>query len=124
LWRNDWLPVWRPADGAAVPGILEYVPYRKRDLTAERESIHRPYLAAEYLEQEQLDAEDVLAWNAAQPWSDGVAGMKGINAKSITWVNSPRCPGANTPGAVRTVRVMTELLVQRDSRRSSCSVAR
>ena len=79
-----------------VPAILEYIPYRKRDLTAVRDSIHHPYLAGhgyacvrvdirgsgesdgvltdEYLEQEQLDAEDVLAWIADQPWCTGAPG--------------------------------------------------
>jgi uncharacterized protein len=95
--------IWRPVDAedAPVPGILEYIPYRKRDLTAVRDSIQHPYLAGhgyacvrvdlrgtgesggvlvdEYLEQEQLDAEDVLAWIAARPWCDGVTGMMGIS---------------------------------------------
>jgi putative CocE/NonD family hydrolase len=95
--------VWRPVGSgeAPVPGILEYIPYRKRDLTAERDSIHHPYLAGhgyacvrvdlrgtgesggvlvdEYLEREQIDAEDVLAWIAAQPWCDGKTGMMGIS---------------------------------------------
>ncbi|MGJ9421237.1 CocE/NonD family hydrolase [Aeromicrobium sp. CF3.5] len=93
--------IWRPADAAAVPAILELIPYRKRDLTAQRDSIHHPYIAGhgyacvrvdlrgsgdsegvltdEYLEQELRDAEDVLAWLAAQPWCDGNTGMMGIS---------------------------------------------
>jgi predicted acyl esterase len=55
--ENVWIPmrdgirlaarIWRPvsSDGEPVPGILEYIPYRKRDLTAARDSIHHPYLA-------------------------------------------------------------------------------
>ncbi|HEY2764908.1 MAG TPA: CocE/NonD family hydrolase [Pseudonocardiaceae bacterium] len=108
-----WIPVsdgtrlaariWRPvcSDEEPVPGVLEYIPYRKRDLTAERDSIHHPYLAGhgyacirvdlrgtgesegvltdEYLEQEQVDAEDVLAWIASQPWCSGRTGMMGIS---------------------------------------------
>ncbi|GHF82386.1 hypothetical protein FHX82_004660 [Amycolatopsis bartoniae] len=111
--EHVWIPVsdgtrlaariWRPvcSDDQPVPGILEYIPYRKRDLTAGRDSIHHPYLAGhgyacvrvdirgtgesegvlvdEYLEQEQRDAEDVLAWIARQPWCDGNTGMMGIS---------------------------------------------
>jgi uncharacterized protein len=110
---NVWIPVrdgtrlaarvWRPADtgDTPVPGIVEYIPYRKRDLSAVRDSVHHPYLAGhgyacvrvdlrgtgesegvladEYLEQEQQDAEDVLAWVANRPWCDGRTGMMGIS---------------------------------------------
>lgn len=95
--------VWRPAssDDAPVPAVLEYIPYRKRDLSSVRDSIHHPYIAGhgyacvrvdvrgtgesegvlrdEYLEVEQTDAEEVLAWLAEQPWCDGSTGMMGIS---------------------------------------------
>jgi uncharacterized protein len=95
--------VWRPetSDSHPVPAILEFIPYRQRDLTAVRDSIHHPYFAGhgyagvrvdlrgsgdsegvltdEYLEQELRDAEDVLSWIAAQPWCDGRTGMMGIS---------------------------------------------
>ncbi|GAB3722020.1 CocE/NonD family hydrolase [Nocardiopsis nanhaiensis] len=95
--------VWRPVDSeeTPVPAILEFIPYRRRDLTAQRDSIHHPYMAGhgyacvrvdlrgsgdsegvlqdEYLEQELVDAEEVLAWIAAQPWCDGHTGMMGIS---------------------------------------------
>ncbi|MCM2580120.1 CocE/NonD family hydrolase [Streptomyces meridianus] len=95
--------IWRPAssDTDPVPGILEYIPYRQRDLTSVRDSVHHPYIAGhgyacvrvdirgtgdsegvltdEYLEQEQQDAEDVLAWLAEQPWCNGRNGMMGIS---------------------------------------------
>ncbi|ONK11055.1 CocE/NonD family hydrolase [Streptomyces sp. MP131-18] len=95
--------VWRPvtSDDRPVPAVLEYIPYRRRDLTAARDSVHHPYLAGhgyacvrvdlrgtgesggvlldEYLEREQTDAEDVLAWLAAQPWCDGRTGMMGLS---------------------------------------------
>ncbi|KOT77220.1 CocE/NonD family hydrolase [Streptomyces sp. WAC 06783] len=95
--------IWRPtaSDEEPVPAVLEYIPYRKGDLTAVRDSIHHPYIAGhgyacvrvdlrgtgesegvlrdEYLEQEQADAEDVLAWLAAQPWCDGTTGMMGLS---------------------------------------------
>jgi putative CocE/NonD family hydrolase len=95
--------IWRPlsSDDEPVPGILEYIPYRKRDLTSERDSVNHPYLAGhgygcvrvdlrgtgesegvlrdEYLEQEQLDAEDILDWMVHQPWCTGRTGMMGIS---------------------------------------------
>ncbi|WP_447035381.1 CocE/NonD family hydrolase [Streptomyces sp. DSM 118878] len=95
--------IWRPtsSDDAPVPAVLEYIPYRKRDLSSVRDSIHHPYIAGhgyacvrvdvrgtgesegvlkdEYLEQEQTDAEEVLAWLAEQPWCDGSTGMMGIS---------------------------------------------
>ncbi|TDC47386.1 CocE/NonD family hydrolase [Actinomadura sp. KC345] len=95
--------IWRPvvSDDEPVPVILEFIPYRKRDLTAVRDSMHHPYMAGhgyacvrvdlrgtgdsegvltdEYLERELLDAEELLAWFADQPWSNGRAGMMGIS---------------------------------------------
>ncbi|CAL9667848.1 hypothetical protein SUDANB1_07303 [Streptomyces sp. enrichment culture] len=95
--------IWRPtsSDQEPVPAVLEYIPYRKRDLTAVRDSVHHPYLAGhgyacvrvdlrgtgdsegvlrdEYLEREQADAEEVLAWLAEQHWCDGGTGMMGIS---------------------------------------------
>ena len=55
--ENDWIPMsdgvrlvarmWLPENVEAkpVPGILEYIPYRKRDSTAYRDSIMHPYFA-------------------------------------------------------------------------------
>ncbi|GDY46633.1 peptidase S15 [Streptomyces antimycoticus] len=95
--------IWRPtsSDEEPVPAVLEYIPYRKRDLTSVRDSIHHPYIAGhgyacvrvdlrgtgesegvltdEYLGQEQADAEEILAWLAEQPWCDGATGMMGIS---------------------------------------------
>ncbi|MGY2079554.1 CocE/NonD family hydrolase [Modestobacter sp. SYSU DS0657] len=95
--------IWRPADSAdqPVPAVLELIPYRKRDLTAYRDSIHHPYMAGhgyacvrvdlrgsgdsegvltdEYLEQELTDAEEILAWLTEQPWCNGSTGMMGIS---------------------------------------------
>lgn len=92
-----WRPTW--AEDHPVPAILEYIPYRQRDLTAHRDSIIHPYIAGhgyacarvdlrgsggsegvltdEYLEQELADGMEVLAWLAAQPWCDGTVGMMG-----------------------------------------------
>ncbi|UWR21569.1 CocE/NonD family hydrolase [Sulfitobacter sp. S190] len=95
--------VWRPAgsDNTPVPAILEYLPYRKRDGTCARDALTHPYFAArgyaclrvdirgngdshgimtdEYTEQELSDAEEVIAWIAAQPWCSGKVGMMGIS---------------------------------------------
>ncbi|WP_405401304.1 CocE/NonD family hydrolase [Streptomyces sp. NBC_01104] len=95
--------IWRPitSDEEPVPAILEAIPYRKNDLTSTRDAIHHPYIAGhgyacvrvdlrgtgesegvlldEYLEREQCDAEEVLAWLAEQPWCDGTTGMMGIS---------------------------------------------
>ncbi len=92
-----WLPVDAEID--PVPALLEYIPYRKNDFTALRDSIRHPYFAGhgyasvrvdmrgsgdsdgvlygEYLQQEQDDALDVIAWLAAQPWCTGAVGMFG-----------------------------------------------
>ena len=39
--------LWMPEDAGsrAYPAILEYLPYRKRDLTRSRDQINHPYLA-------------------------------------------------------------------------------
>ena len=95
--------VWLPADAEQkpVPAVLEYLPYRKNDFTAIRDSLRHPYFAGhgyasvrvdmrgcgdsdgilldEYLKQEQDDALEVLAWLEAQPWCTGDVGMIGIS---------------------------------------------
>jgi putative CocE/NonD family hydrolase len=95
--------IWLPDDAerSPVPAILEYLPYRKRDGTNERDSMTHPYLAGhgyagvrvdirgsgessgllfdEYTRQEQDDAMEVIAWLAAQPWCSGAVGMMGIS---------------------------------------------
>ena len=93
--------VWLPTDAEAspVPAILEYLPYRRRDFTAQRDALTHPYVAGhgyacvrvdmrgsgdsdgvltdEYLPLEQDDAVEVIAWLAAQPWCTGAVGMMG-----------------------------------------------
>ncbi|MGH6917838.1 MAG: CocE/NonD family hydrolase, partial [Geminicoccaceae bacterium] len=95
--------VWLPEDAEAdpVPAILEYLPYRKRDGTAQRDALTHPYVAGhgyaclrvdmrgngesdglmldEYTEQEQDDALEVIDWIARQPWCTGAIGMIGIS---------------------------------------------
>jgi uncharacterized protein len=95
--------IWLPdnAERDPVPAILEYLPYRKRDGTYERDALTHPYLAGhgyagvrvdirgsgesdgllsdEYAKQEQDDALEIIAWLAAQPWCNGAVGMMGIS---------------------------------------------
>ena len=95
--------IWMPEDAEQlpVPAILEYIPYRKRDGTRGRDELNHPYFAGhgyagvrvdmrgsgdsdgvmtdEYLQQEQEDAVEVIAWLAEQPWCNGKVGMMGIS---------------------------------------------
>jgi predicted acyl esterase len=95
--------IWLPDDAERnpVPAILEYLPYRKRDGTYERDALTYPYLAGhgyagvrvdlrgsgestgllfdEYARQEQDDGLEVITWLAAQPWCNGAVGMMGIS---------------------------------------------
>lgn len=111
--ENVWIPmpdgarlaarIWMPenAKKAPVPALLEYIPYRKRDGSALRDSIIHPYFAGhgyacvrvdlrgsgdsdgvlkdEYLDQELSDGEEVIRWMAGQPWCNGNVGMIGIS---------------------------------------------
>lgn len=111
--ENCWIPlsdgtrlaarVWLPvgAEVAPVPALLEYLPYRKNEGTAQRDALRHPYLAGhgyacvrvdmrgtgdsegilydEYLPQEQEDGLEILRWIAAQPWCNGSVGMFGIS---------------------------------------------
>jgi putative CocE/NonD family hydrolase len=126
--ENLWIPlpdgdrmaarVWLPedADSHPVPVIVEYHPYRKRDLSAINNQPMHSYLAGhgyaavrleirgsgesdgilrdEYLAQELNDACDAIAWLTAQPWSTGRAGMignswSGFNALQVAALRPP-----------------------------------
>ncbi|MCP4819876.1 MAG: CocE/NonD family hydrolase [Shimia sp.] len=93
--------IWRPKGAGQVPAILEYLPYRKRDTTAERDALTHPYLAGhgyacvrvdvrgtgdseglfddEYSERELADGVAVINWLAEQDWCSGSVGMMGIS---------------------------------------------
>ena len=95
--------IWLPEDAEKdpVPAILEFLPYRKRDGTSERDALNHPYVAGhgyacvrvdmrgagdsegilddEYLKIEQDNALEVLDWIAAQTWCTGKTGMIGIS---------------------------------------------
>jgi uncharacterized protein len=95
--------LWLPADArhASAPAILEAIPYRRRDGTltgdhgryawwAERgfagvrldlrgSGDSEGLLEDEYLELEQLDIAEAIAWIAQQSWSNGRVGMIGYS---------------------------------------------
>ena len=95
--------VWMPEDAAGnpVPAILEFLPYRKRDGTVERDQFTHPWFAGhgyaclrvdmrgsgeseglmadEYTPQELADACAVIEWAARQDWCNGRVGMMGIS---------------------------------------------
>lgn len=94
-----WLP--EESQQHPVPAILEYIPYRKRDLTRKRDAQNHPYLAShgyacvrvdlrgsgdsegvikdQYRTQELEDGLEVIRWIAEQSWCDGNVGMMGIS---------------------------------------------
>lgn len=93
--------IWLPADAqnSPVPSVLEYIPYRKNDMTAPRDlTIHPEFakagyasirvdlrgsgdsdgvMADEYAESELADGVEVLRWIGRQRWSNGKVGMIG-----------------------------------------------
>jgi predicted acyl esterase len=104
--------------GEKFPALLEYLPYRKDDATAGRDYPVHSWFAAhgyvsvrvdirgfgtsegaptnrEYSEQEQRDGEQVIAWLASQPWSNGKVGMFGISWGGF---NSIQMAMRNPPG--------------------------
>jgi putative CocE/NonD family hydrolase len=94
-----WMPEGAQAD--PVPAVLEFLPYRKRDGTSLRDESTYPVFAAagiagvrvdirgsgesdgvidgEYTTLELTNACELIAWIAAQPWSNGSVGMMGIS---------------------------------------------
>jgi putative CocE/NonD family hydrolase len=115
-------------DGAAispVPAILEYIPYRKRDFTRRRDDgMHRWFagngyasvrvdmrgsgesdgvMHDEYLQLEQDDALEVIAWIAAQGWCTGKVGMMG---KSWGAYNSLQVAACRPPALKAIIAVM------------------
>src|SRR5258708_3587167 len=133
--ENVWIPLkdgtrvaarrWLQGDAGPkpVPALLEYLPCRKRDGTAERDSLTHPWFADhgyasvrvdirgsgesegvctdEYSQQELDDGVDVIAWLAAQPWCSGAVGMFGIswggfNALQIAALRPPALKAIDT----------------------------
>lgn len=109
--ENIWIPMsdgtklavrmWKPKTDDIVPAVLEYIPYRKRDIKRLRdESIHKYFaghgyaciradirgsgdsegiLTDEYTKQELDDGEELIEWITSQSWSNGNVGMIGIS---------------------------------------------
>lgn len=99
LGARMWLP--KDADADPVPAILEYIPYRKRFGTADRDALTHPFLAGhgyacirvdirgsgesdgvlvdEYTQQELDDGCEIIRWLTEQAWCDGNVGMMGIS---------------------------------------------
>ena len=108
--EHDWIPMpdgvrlsarlWLP-EGAPAPAILEYIPYRKRDMVRRRDERNHPVFARAgyaclrvdmrgsgdsegvmpdmYSADELNDAQHVIEWIAAQVWCDGSVGMFGTS---------------------------------------------
>jgi putative CocE/NonD family hydrolase len=110
-----WLP--EDAERDPVPVIIDAIPYRKGDGTAERDAARYPWFAGhgyaclrpdlrgsgdsegvledEYLPQEQRDILEIIDWATAQPWCSGSAGMTGIswggfNSLQVAALRPPR----------------------------------
>jgi putative CocE/NonD family hydrolase len=111
--------IWRPERAGAerpVPALLEFLPYRTRDLTALRdEGLHDAFAQAgyasaridlrgtgdseglitdEYTAQELADGVEVIRWLAEQPWCTGRVGMfgnswGGFNALQVAALRPP-----------------------------------
>ncbi len=111
--------VWMPDSATLepVPAVLEYLPYRKSDGTAARDTTVHPVFAEhgyaclrvdrrgcgdseglfddEYSEQELRDGVEVINWIAAQPWCNGNVGMQGISWGGFNGLQlAARAPGA------------------------------
>lgn len=95
--------IWLPEDAETnpVPAVLEYLPYRKNDDMAVRDSLNHRYIAGcgyaavrvdmrgtgdsdgvlydEYTEEEISEGIELLAWLEQQPWCNGKVGMMGIS---------------------------------------------
>ena len=93
--------IWLPASAREnpAPAVLEYIPYRKNDMTAPRDlTIHPEFaragyasirvdlrgsgdsegtMADEYAESELADGVEVLAWIGRQDWCSGRVGIIG-----------------------------------------------
>nr|WP_303623774.1 CocE/NonD family hydrolase [Shimia sp. CNT1-13L.2] len=111
-----WLP-----EGEPKPAILEYIPYRKRDMVRARDERNHPYFAQNgyaslrvdmrgsgdsegvmpdmYDANELDDARCVIEWIASQPWCNGRVGMFGTS-----WGGTASLQAAvNAPGPLKAV---------------------
>ena len=94
-----WLP--ETPDSWPTPAVLEYIPYRKRDMVRLRDERNHPYFARQgyacirvdmrgsgdseglmvdmYGSEELKDGVEVIEWIANEPWCDGNVGMMGTS---------------------------------------------
>jgi len=131
--ENIWIPLrdgvrlaaraWLPetAERDPVPAILECIPYRKRDMTALRDTATHGYIgghgyacirldargigdsdgiygdqfAAQYVD----DALDAIAWLAQQPWCSGAVAMFGLSWGAAIALQTAAC----RPPALKTI---------------------
>ncbi|MCY4228647.1 MAG: CocE/NonD family hydrolase [Gammaproteobacteria bacterium] len=93
--------IWWPEGTGPYPAILEYIPYRKRDMVRSRDERNHPYFSQHgyvclrvdmrgsgdseghmhdmYMEDEQSDARHLINWIAEQDWCNGNVGMFGTS---------------------------------------------
>ncbi len=118
--------LWLPADARTSPApvVWEYIPYRKRDFTRTYDDLWGHELAQygiayarvdargsgdsegilldEYLDRELDDGVEAIAWLAAQPWSNGNVGMRGISWGGINTLQV----AARNPPALKAIMPM------------------
>jgi putative CocE/NonD family hydrolase len=131
--ENVWIPMpdgvrlagrlWLPADAETnpVPAILEYMPYRKRDLLRLRDQTIHPYFAGHgyaclrvdtrgagdsdgvladmWNEREQLDGIAVIEWLGRQLWCTGAVGMFGKSWSGLSGLQA----AARAPAGLKAV---------------------
>lgn len=93
--------IWWPQESTPCPAILEYIPYRKRDMVRSRDERNHPYFTQYgyvclrvdmrgsgdsegqmhdmYTEDEQSDTRYLINWIAIQNWCNGRVGMFGTS---------------------------------------------
>jgi putative CocE/NonD family hydrolase len=132
--NHCWIPMpdgarlgarlWLPDNEQPCPAVLEYIPYRKDDYSAKRDSNTIAHFARhgyacirvdmrgsgssdgvlydEYTDQEVDDGVAVIEWIAEQPWCNGKVGTMGISWGGITGLQLAQ----RAPEALRTIIVL------------------
>lgn len=134
--EHKWIPmadgvrlsarIWLPdsATTEPAPAVLEYLPYRKRDLYRPYDDIHGEMLAShgvayvrvdvrgtgdsegvitdEYSEPELEDGVAIIDWIAQQDWCSGAVGMRGISWGGINTLQI----AARQPPALKAIMPM------------------
>ena len=134
LTHHTWIPMpdgarlgarlWLPETTEPTPAILEYIPYRKDDYSALRDSTTIAHFAQhgyacvrvdmrgsgssdgvlydEYSDQEIDDGVSVIEWIAKQDWCDGNVGTMGISWGGVTGLQLAQ----RAPEALKTIIVL------------------